>query len=87
MIHIATILAQFQRECIEEAVGHQFKVTYHCNAVHTVLASLNDARYGAHSLTTSGYQKGTRCKQPLVISNSADRCSTDLVYTQTRSGD
>ena len=49
LIHIATTLAQFQRECIEEAIGHQFKVTYHCNTVHTVLASLNDARYGAHS--------------------------------------
>ena len=75
LIHIATTLAQFQRESIEEAVGHQFKVTYHCNAVHTVLASLNDARYGAYSdcskLLCSGEDEHCHVTQDLWFTKKA----------------
>ena len=85
LIHIATTLAQFQRECIEEAIGHRFKVTYHCNTVHTVLASLNDARYGAHSdcskLLCSGEDEHCHVTQDLWLPKRHEMQTATLVIS------
>ena len=48
LLKMAVFLATEQRKIIENLHG-RYKVTWHCNLIHTVLASIQDALYAAHS--------------------------------------
>ena len=48
LLNMAVFLATEQRKMIEKIHG-RYKVTWHCNLIHTVLASIQDALYAAHS--------------------------------------
>ena len=48
LLKMAVLLAEEQRTIIERVYG-RYKVTWHCNLVHTVLAAIHDAIYSAHS--------------------------------------
>ena len=49
LIDICIFLANEQRSMIEREYEGLFKVTWHCNLVHTVVAAFSHALYGAHS--------------------------------------
>ena len=48
LLKMAVLLAKEQQKMIESAHG-LYKVTWHCNQVHTVVAAIRCAIYGAHS--------------------------------------
>ena len=50
IIKIGQHIATFQRRAIESTCCRKgFKVTFHCNLLHTVVAAIKDAVYAAHS--------------------------------------
>ena len=50
ILQIGNLIAEFQRKIIEEHFCQDgFKVTFHCNLLHTVVAAINNALYGTHN--------------------------------------
>ena len=97
LIAICTLLANEQRTMIESKFAKLYKVTWHCNLVHTVVAAFSHALYGAHSdYSEMCCSDGDHCHvaddcylpndsemqvATMVFSNSEKEFSTELVYS------
>ena len=65
LINMAVYFAEEQQKMIEAAYG-LYKVTWHCNLVHTVVAAIRDAIYGAHSDANPTCCSGSRPMDPYI---------------------